>query len=206
MLQIAAIVEGHGEKTALPELIRRIGAEHGRYDLSVKTSRLPGGTVTDERLAEFVRTAANSVGENGVVLVLLDLDKGCPAEAGPKLRERLNRIYCACPLFSTLAYREYESWFLAAAESLSERGYLLDGTASPEDPDAFRSAKDWLTDHMAGSRRYRETTDQVAFSATFDMAAARARSKSFARFYRICEEMLKHAAKQPPDQSPPNPA
>jgi hypothetical protein len=40
---------------------------------------------------------------------------------------------------------------------------------------------------MIGSRAYSETIDQAAFSATFDMAAARRNSRSFEKFYRtVC--------------------
>ena len=54
-------------------------------------------------------------------------------------------------------------------------------------PEQVQDPKKWMTLSMAGSRAYSETTDQAAFSATFDMVAARQNCRSFDKFYRtVC--------------------
>lgn len=206
MGRIAIVAEGKGEEAALPVLIRRIAGELGCHADMAKPVSAGGGTISDEKLSYYIRLAAGNAGPDGVVLVCFDSEDELPCISGPRLATRVTQVYVPCPLFVQLAYREYETWFVAAAESLARKGKLIPSAAPPADPMAMRSAKDWLSNHMAGSMTYKETTDQASFSALFDMNVARERCPSFARFYRICEEMLTHTAKQPPDQSRPNPA
>ena len=76
------------------------------------------------------------------------------------------------------ANREYEAWFLAAAESLQgQRGFGFEKTPAFE-PERLRNAKGWLGERMTGGK-YRETTDQPAFSARMDLSQAFDLSRSF---------------------------
>ena len=61
-----------------------------------------------------------------------------------------------------VAVREYEAWFLAAAESLRGHRGLPADLAAPPDPEAIRDTKGWLRGHMPGGRKYAETSDQAA--------------------------------------------
>ncbi len=82
-----------------------------------------------------------------------------------------------------LAKREFEAWFLAAADSLRGKRGLATNLTAPDDPEAIRGAKEWLTARMAPGRRYVETLDQSALAATFDLELAR-RAPSFDKLYR----------------------
>jgi hypothetical protein len=88
-----------------------------------------------------------------------------------------------------LAKREYEAWFLAAAESLRGMRGLSDALEGPLEPEAVRGAKEWLSDRMPDGVKYSATDDQPAFTAVFDMVAAR-RADSFDKCYRDIRRML----------------
>ncbi|MDD2762021.1 MAG: hypothetical protein PHH11_17230 [Methylomonas sp.] len=70
-----------------------------------------------------------------------------------------------------LANREYEAWFIAAAESLQGiRGFIYD-PAKVVEPERPRDAKSWIKACMANCS-YGETTDQPAFFRADRLAAS----------------------------------
>jgi hypothetical protein len=179
---LACIVEGHGEVDALPILVRRIIGDIAPgvairipHPVRVPRSRL----IKQGELERAVELAARQVGPEGGVLLLLDSDDDCPAELGPALLARSRAARGDMRISVVLAKREFESWFLAAAESL--------GLERPEDPEAIRGAKEWLSARMP--RRYVETLDQPALAAVVDIHLAR-RSPSFGRFCREVSRLL----------------
>ncbi|MCO5167729.1 MAG: DUF4276 family protein [Planctomycetes bacterium] len=86
---------------------------------------------------------------------------------------------CELTVEVVLATREFESWFLASAEALAGSRGLPTDLAAPEQPEAIRGAKEWLTRHMARGRAYQEVVDQPALTARLDLDLARRRSDSF---------------------------
>ena len=192
MPRLAAIVGGDGEREAVPILIRRIALDIDpglvpdvRPVLKVPESLLLKADEF-ERALEF---AARKLAGRGGILVLLDCDDGCPAKDGPALLKRAACVRPEIPVKVVLAKREFEAWFLAAAESVrGQRGLPADLTA-PTDPEAIRGAKEWLTNKMPDGRSYSETTDQPALASLFDMDAAR-RSDSFDKCYREVSQLL----------------
>lgn len=187
-MKIACIVEGHGEVAALPVLLRRL-AEWRNPGAPVEF--LTPIRVRRERFLnradEFRRNlylAAAKCGEDGWILVLLDADDNCPAELAPELRQRAEECVGHRRVSVVLAKREYEAWFIAAAESLNgHRGFRFH-----EDPlidaEAPRDAKGWIRVRMLGGT-YGEITDQPAFSAIMDLRGAFERSRSFRK---LCGE------------------
>jgi hypothetical protein len=205
MLQVACVVEGHGEVPAVPVLVRRIAQEldpalpiHVPPPLRVPRYKLvkPGEL---ERAAEF---SARKTSRQGALLVLVDAEDDCPAQLGPDLRRRANAAIGNLPVGVVLAKREFENWFLAAAESIAGRRNLPAALVSPADPEAVRGAKEWLTRQMPGNASYQETLDQPALTAVFDMALARLRSPSFDKCYRVISQLLEalRARGGPPSQ------
>jgi hypothetical protein len=88
-----------------------------------------------------------------------------------------------------MANKEFEAWFIAAAESLrGRRGLAADLTPDPN-PERIRGAKEWLSDHMPRNRPYAVTIHRAAFTAIFDMKAAR-RADSFDKCYREIVRLL----------------
>jgi hypothetical protein len=88
-LTIAPVVEGHGEVSALPVLLRRIARELGVYEHELKVchpNRIPRSTLaTPAGIANAVEQAAVRVSGDGGVLVLFDADDDCPQDLVSKL-------------------------------------------------------------------------------------------------------------------------
>jgi hypothetical protein len=81
---------------------------------------------------------------------------------------------------------EFESWFIAAAESIAGHSSLPPGLCAPADPESIRDAKGWLQKAMPPGRKYSETIDQPSLASKFDLNAAR-RAPSFDKMCREIE-------------------
>jgi len=192
-IRIAAIVTGHGEVEAVPILVRRIAQD---LDPNLFPEVLTPIRVPESRLrknAEIKRTvelAALKLGSNGRILILLDCDwkNCCPAKEGPKILRKARSIRQDILISVVLAKKEFEAWFIAAAESLSGYRGLLKNLKPAPDPESIRGAKEWLSNHMS-NRCYSETTDQPAFTEKFAIQSAR-RANSFDKCYREIQKLL----------------
>jgi len=154
--------------------------------------RVPASRLS--KAGELERTiilAANKLQGRGGIVVINDCDDGCPAQDGPALLGRAKIARNDLPISVILAKREFEAWFLAAAESLRNKRGLPNNLVPPENPESIRGAKEWLGDKMSVGGSYKETTDQPAFTAVFDMNAARA-ADSFDKCYREIRNMLEN--------------
>jgi hypothetical protein len=188
-VKIAAVVEGHGDAKALPILVRRIAERVAASPVEVlrpmrvaKSKLVMKGEL--ERAVEFVARQITS--DDGIV-ILADADDDCPGQRGPELLARARNQRRDRRIAVVLARREYEAWFLAAAQSLrGSRGLPAELEELP-DPEGVRDAKGWLASRMP--RGYSETLDQPAFTAIFDLDDAR-RADSFDRMYRDLERLL----------------
>lgn len=191
----AAIVEGHGECAAVPVLLRRLAAVRGTHVEVATPIRLPRGRLLQEgALARAIQLAAKRVDAGGWILVLLDADDDCPAQLGPRLLAQAQSVDRRLRIAVILAVREFESWFLAAADSIAGSRGLSRSLAAPQSLEAIRDAKGWLTQHMG--RRYSPTVDQAALTAGMDIQCAMERSASFAKLVRDFHAWL---------DGPPNP-
>lgn len=190
MITVSAIVEGEGEVAALPVLLRRL---HGWLtpDLPVQVDNRPI-RVPRSRLLKFdddfrrhLLLAEKKCGSSGWVLVLIDSDDDCPVELGERIRQQAARVLSRVPVGVVLAHREYEAWFLAAAESLQGKR-RLDFTAADLEVEAegVRDAKGWLRLRRT-PRQYDPVQDQPALSQHMDLDQAHARSRSFRK---LCTE------------------
>jgi hypothetical protein len=123
-----------------------------------------------ERVVDFV---GRQTGTGGAIIVLVDADDDCPALLGPELLKRARRTRPDRKTGVVLAKHEFETWFIAAAESLAGNRSLPQGLVPPPDPEHIRGAKEWLGKRM-GQRGYSETLDQPALASIMDIDAARA--------------------------------
>lgn len=137
----------------------------------------------------FVELAARGA-PGGAVLVLLDCDDGCPANLGPSLQDRASKVRPGLLIEVALARREFESWFVASAESLRGARGLSAELMPPPEAEAIRGAKEWLSKHMVSGRGYSPVIDQPAMTAMFDMDLAERRSDSFAACKRRIVRLL----------------
>lgn len=192
ILNLMCIVEGHGDCEAVPILIRRIAATldsapavHTPPPIRVPRNKL----LKAGELERKVELAARMASPRGAILILLDSDDDCPAQLGPVILQRALTARNDLPIAAIVAKREFESWFLAAAESLRGTRGLASNLKSPFEPEAIRGAKEWLSEHMESGFRYRETLDQPALTSRFSLEAAR-KADSFDKFYREVTRLI----------------
>ena len=192
VVRIGCIVEGHGETRAVPTIIQRVAREidptmvvHVAAVLRVPRDKLVKG----DELDRAVESAARKLGRPSGILIVFDSDDDCPAQLGPALLQRALRTRGDLSIGVVLATREFESWYLAAAESLrGQQGLSLD-LRPPRNPEAVRGAKEWLSRRMPREQPYSATVDQPALAASFDLNLAR-RAPSFDKCYREIERLL----------------
>lgn len=196
MIQIASIVEGDGEVSALPVLLRRLASEW-RSTVSVnplqpiRVRRDKFLNKEDEFRRQLLLAAAKS-GDGGWILIVLDADDDCPAKLGKEIYDRAQQYVAHRRLSVVLANREFEAWFIAAAHSLcGVRGFspLPDEVVQAEVP---RNAKGWMRERMQ-SGTYSEILDQPAFAAQIDLQQAFDNSRSFRK---LCKEWQIHVSGQ----------
>ncbi len=195
MRRVSSIVEGDGEVSALPVLLRRM-AQWRTPEAAVQVLT-PIKVAKDrflnrpDEFSRHLQLAAAKCGDAGWILLLLDADDDCPALKGAEVLARVREIVPHRQAAVVLANREFEAWFIAAAASLAGcRGFEFsaeDGQVNAELP---RNAKGWMAKRMAAGV-YRETTDQAAFSAMLDMGMAFEKSRSFRK---LCTEWSSKAS------------
>ena len=189
-MEIACIVEGHGEEIALPLLLRRIIEEFDpqlAWTIQIHPPIRRPRTLLSTRDA-FTRVfqfAARQVSRPGAVLVLLDADDDCPATLGPSLLEWAHSAHRAMPVSAVLANVEFEAWFLAAAASLRGHRGLSETVEPPTDPEVIQGAKEWLTRHMPPGRPYSPTDHQASFCSVMSLEEAR----QAASFDKLCRDV-----------------
>ena len=196
-LRVVPIVEGEGEVEALPRLLDRIWYEllGGQYIDVLRPIRQPRTTLVRpgglrgaiELAAGKLRARAHD-GVRGLVLIALDADDDLPCSLAPQLLAAAQAIRSDVDIACVLANQEYETWFVASAESLAD--YLvLDGAAPPVTPETDRLKKKWVQDRVRGTGEhpsYRVTVDQPRMTALMDLALCRSRSPSFDK---LCREL-----------------
>lgn len=192
VFRLGCVVEGDGETEAVPVLVRRLATDL-HPGLQVVTTnlvlRVPRyRLVRPGELERHVVFLAARLAD--AILVIIDSDDDCPAELGPLLHSRAINAHSALPVAVVLAKFEYESWFLGAAGSLAGRRGLGTSLQPHPDPESVRGAKGWLSRNMEGSRIYKETSDQAALTAVFDMDAALSACDSFRKCHKEIGSLL----------------
>ena len=135
-----------------------------------------------------IELAALRVSKTGAILILLDADYECPKEMAPKMAQLISSIRSDKLKGLVLANTEYESWFVAAIESLSGKHGLKEGL---EWKNASKNAgKTWIENQMTPGKKYKETVDQLEMTKEFDLQLARSRSDSFDKFYREMTRLI----------------
>lgn len=196
-LLIAPIVEGHGECESIRELLRRVwcelcGGEHVEVLRPIRQKRNRLAKDKDGVLSRAVQLAARKLRDErqyadwpSLVLVLLDADDDLPCLLGPALLSTARAAQSDIDISVVIANVEYETWFVAAAESLGEMIRLRENEMVPENPEKLRCGKGWVKQRAIGLG-YSETLHQPRLTAKFDLALCRRRSPSFDK---LCREL-----------------
>jgi hypothetical protein len=119
-----------------------------------------------------------------MVLILLDAEDDPPCILGPKLLADAQKILSGSDLecASVIANVEYETFFVAAAESLPD--YLESDDV--RDPEVKRCGKKWVKDRFRLARPYNEPQDMPGMTAKMDIKKCRERCPSFDK---LCREL-----------------
>ncbi len=206
-LCIAPIVEGHGEVEAIRVLLDRVWREQlgGDYLEVLPPVRQPRSKLLrwdpDEavstpnpiEISRAVRFAAAKLQDRSdadvpaLVLLLLDADRDCPARLVPLLTETVQQQAGRCDAAVVVANIEYETWFVASAQSLTDHLEVTD--EPPADPEQQRCGKGWIEERFRGPK-YSETVDQARMTAAMDLQICRRKSPSFDKLCRVLEARL----------------
>jgi hypothetical protein len=184
-MNIQPIVEGHGDVQAVPVLLRRLLTEARVFNLGVgrpirrRTSELHTQTGVERavRLALLQPECAS-------ILLLFDSEDFCPRELAARVLGWAQHAAGGQPCVVVLAYREYETWFLAAIESLRGKCGIRNDASVLPDCESRRGAKEALEAYMSSDSSYHETTDQAKLTAALDLGLAYARSRSFRKMVK----------------------
>jgi Domain of unknown function (DUF4276) len=122
--------------------------------------------------------------------LLFDGDDDCPVELADKVRAWARAASGTAPCEVVIAYREYETWFLAAVESPRGQCRIAHTASAPANPESKRNAKGALEAFMPGGASYAETIHQQRLSATFDMSLAHRRNRSFRKLTKAVGDLL----------------
>lgn len=194
---IVPIVEGDGEKDAVPELLRRLLWRHEQHAVAVARPKVAHGITKlcmapdgSARFERFLRYACLEPGVSGI-LVLIDADDDCPLVRAETLSGWATALKLPVPVAIVVAKRGYENWFLASVETLAgkplagatgrPREGLAAGASFEGDPEAAGGAKARLTAMMPPGRAYKETLDQCPLTRLMDLDAVSSRCRSFRR-------------------------
>lgn len=202
-LCVAPIVEGHGEDKAVRILLQRIwnellGQEYIHVLRPIRGSRHK--LVRREDLERAISLAASKLrgactpGDPTLILVLLDADTDPACTLGPRLLDYATKVRPDADVACVLADVEYETWFVAAAESL--RDFLDFPVATSDSPQKPRAGKRWIQKHFKRPK-YSETLDQPGMTAKMDLELCRSKSDSFDKLCRELESRSKRARDSP---------
>jgi hypothetical protein len=199
-LRIAPIVEGHGEDLAVRILLQRLwtevlGQEYVEVLKPIRSSRTKMIQSRElERALDLAVLKLRSAGsaDPALILIMLDADEDLACVLGPDLLQRAQAHRGDADISCVVATVEYETWFVAAAESLSEL-LELSHEAVPQSPESSRSGKAWIQKRFKGVK-YSPTVDQPAMTRRMDLLQARGRAPSFDK---LCRELEKRLESQP---------
>lgn len=202
-LRVVAIVEGHGEDRAIRALLEKIWYEllGGDY-IEVIPWRAKQGQLLlpdGEGLRPVVQAAAIKLhateGADFRRLLLLMIDtegreENCPKIRGSQLIDwaRMERSDAATEIACVLPNVMFETWFVAAAESLRGKNGLPSDLPKAQDPEGEGLGKAWIKKHLL--RKYKETVDQPRFVGHMSLTECQASSRSFRKLVKELEQRL----------------
>jgi hypothetical protein len=182
MQRLLPIVEGDAEMRAVPTLIRRTLQHHNRYDINLLRPQQRGDIYSVKK--NISRSIRMAMKEKAAVLWVLDCDDGCPVELVHELTGLSTSEYKPYPLEFAFMVKEFESLFLADADSTRSRLNINSSIPFPQNPESIRGVKEWLSKYMLQGQIYKPTVHQEALSAIINIDILRDNSPSFRHFER----------------------
>jgi hypothetical protein len=173
--RIALVVEGYGDRDAVPLVVRNYLHAEGEFELEVGkplNAKGRGNLTKSGQLEKFVGLAVREPGTTGV-LVVLDAEDDAACKLGPELLARAEAAAAPIPARVCVAVRKFENWL--AASDLKEP-HWVPGPRGYECGGADAAIRRWLPNSV-----YAKTAMQAGLAAGIDFALVRPRCPSFAR-------------------------
>lgn len=192
MRRILPIVEGHGEISAVPVLIRKILADHDIHDVQPLSAWRHGEYPSVAKKFDNIFLAATK--EKAPILWVMDFDSkdyDCPVKEAQKLLTRAEALRPGWPIQIAFLVREYETLFLY--DEAATRAVFPDISGKvpfPDDPEAVRGAKEWLSKQRPSGSAYKETVHQEKITARLNLDILRNKSRDFAHLERAILNLL----------------
>lgn len=180
---IVPVVEGKGEISSAPELLRRILYERmGLYHYVVgKAVCAKGEGKLTKELERFVGYAFGSTPH--AIIVIRDAEEDCAKTLAASFASRCRAMNVPVPIAVVCPVMEFENWFLASVETV-----VKGSSATYTDPDSVRDAKGHVKKLMPG-KSYRPTRHQTSLTSQIDLELAFSHSRSFRRMCHALEEI-----------------
>ena len=206
MRRLVTLVEGPGDMAAVPVLLHKLLRHNSVFDWQPGDSMRVGGLIPlRKRLSSFAETLRIKM-HSGLchgVLVLLDLEDGCPRDEAWALATEFASFGLPYPVCVVFAHREYEEWLVASLPTIAPQTQLLaDGLTRNYPIEGKRGVKEWLTSNMPRGSIYKETTHQEEFTRSLDISLAQ-ECRSFRRLVKAFDEVINQEAPCPRGVSSP---
>ncbi len=192
---IIPIVEGAGEREAVPLLLRRLIHEVlERPELTIAQSIVTNGKGNmDRRLAKYLRYARIQKA-NGII-ILRDADDDCPHTIASNMADQVREVTLGVPVVIVCPKPEFEAWFIGSllcshGDAIRDYLELLSTIVVPDDVERLGDAKGWLSRHMPDGKMYKPTRHQAKLSARICVSQAAITCRSFRRLRHAVEELV----------------
>jgi hypothetical protein len=205
-LYLASIVEGETETECVEPLLQRIWREllsapirlQVLHPLTLDRGRAVSTTKTDladkidEACLELLwRVRRDPIGK-GLLLIMFDADKDCPAELGTRLLTAARTHRADVDIVCVLPKKTFENWIVAGASTLAG----VNGLPNPLpacDQYEDRSGAAWLDDQLRSvkqNRAYKKTIDAQVLVRRMNLQECRTNAPSFDKLCRDLEARL----------------
>ena len=192
MKRLIVLVEGPGDVAAVPVLLRMVLQQANLFDWQPgDPMKVNGLTALRKRLPSFAEALRIKMNDNKChgVLVLLDLEDGCPRAEAATLAAEFATYGLPYPISIVFAHREYEEWLVASLPTIAPCTSLLkDDLVRDYAIENKRGVKEWLTSKMPHGSIYKETTHQEEFTRNLDITLAQ-QCRSFQRLLHAVAEL-----------------
>lgn len=195
-MRLLPIVEGDGDKAAVPLLLRRMLQErHEIFDHKVLTPHVRGDLPSIRQ--NFDKSFKFALKEQAAILLLVDFDCDdcdCVKAASDELKARANEIHAGWPFEVAFMVKEFETLFLCDTESTrSVLKAIPAATHFPANAETVRGAKEWLSSAMPKGISYKPTTHQAKICAALNFDFLLTNSPSFAHLDRALTRLVNQA-------------
>lgn len=195
-MKLLPIVEGDGDKAAVPVLLRRMLQERcGIFDCKVLAPHVRGDLPGVRR--NFDNWFKVALKEQAAILWVLDFDCAdcdCVKREADLLKQRAQEIHANWPFEVAFMVKEYETLFLCDAQSTqSVLKAIPVATVFPPDAETVRGAKEWLSSAMPKGVAYKPMIHQAKVSAALRLDFLCENSPSFSHLDNALRRLIERA-------------